>query len=65
MNEIIFSGSSILPTPDKPLANSPLVGGISIFKFSSNFLIFSLVELCLNISKSMAGAKYTGHFEDK
>ena len=53
----IFSGSSIRPSPTNPLANSPDVGGINMFDIDVNLLIFSLVELCWYISKSIAGAK--------
>ncbi len=61
----MFSGSAILPSPTNPLANSPASAGIQIFPKDSNLAIFSKVDGCLYISKSIAGAKYTGHLAER
>ena len=53
----IESGSANLPSPIRPLANSPTSAGINIFPLAVSLDIDSLVDGCLYISKSIAGAK--------
>ena len=56
---------AILPFPLKPLANSPSPGGINMLPNELSLSMLSCVVGCLNISKSIAGAKNTGHLADR
>ena len=53
----MFSGSAIRPSPESPLANSPISAGIIMFPKPFRAKKFEVVDWCLYISKSIAGAK--------
>ncbi|MNE55399.1 hypothetical protein D3C80_1502300 [compost metagenome] len=55
--ETMCSGSAIRPSPDRPLANSPLSAGIMVFPNCCNASKLAIVDGCLYMSKSIAGAK--------